>query len=653
MIDIRKLLATAIALSSLQALAAEPAALWLEADGNGERHEALALDTEVSVEVTGLVALTEVRQRFVNDSGEWAEGHYRFPLPDRAAVESLEIVLGERLIEGEIRRRAEARETYERARDAGQVTGLVENDQGNLFSTRVANIPPGETVEIRIGFAHRVNFEHGRFSLRFPTSSAPRFRPDAKSSVEAVEGVGNTGGGGLPSRPFRLTVDLHPGMALGDIESSHHEIEVEPIGSSWRVELAEGADFSGKDFELIWRPEDGSRPHSSVFAETSGDLEHLVLMLVPPPTFEAIETRREVLMVIDTSGSMDDEPIAQARESLHYALASLDEGDRFNIIEFDSGARQVFEQSVPANEQHLLAATRRVDDLTAEGGTNMLAPMERALDQVPVEGYLRQVVFITDGMIGNEDEVLEFARERIGTSRLFTVGIGHGVNGEFLGRLARAGRGSYTAITDVRRVAERMSDLIVQLESPVIHDLELDWPGRAEAYPYSLPDLYVGEPLMLAARMEEARGDLVIRGTSNGRPFEERVMLEAFEPAPGVAAYWARSRIEALEGVRGGEFSDTEIDEAVAETALEYGIVSSQTSLVAVDRTPQRSREAAMRRHRLETTPAHGRGHKASLRAMPATDAGSVPAFIRGGVALLLVFLMLAHRRLARNGDES
>ncbi|WP_376695313.1 marine proteobacterial sortase target protein [Wenzhouxiangella sp. EGI_FJ10305] len=625
--------------------------MWLDRQEDGSREEAVALSTEVDIQVTGMLATVELRQQFFNQTGGWAEGVYRFPLPDRAAVEQLQIRLGQRLIEGEIREKEAARATYESARDQGQIAGLVERDQGNLFSTRVANIPPGEMVEIRVGFTQPVHFEHGRFRLTFPTTSAPQFRPAGTLEQAVRERLEAAVGDALPQRPVQLTVDLRPGLRLGGITSPHHAIDIDELGSEWLVTLADGADWSGRDFELVWTPEDTGEAATAAFAESFRGHEHIMLTLVPPQSFEADDTPREVILVIDTSGSMSNEPIVQARESLHYALASLKPGDRFNVIEFDHQARSLYPQPRAFSDQRQVEAAQWVDDLAAGGGTDMGPPLALALAASPAGGYLRQVVFITDGMVGNEQALLEGTGFELGESRLFTVGIGHGVNGTFLRRLASAGRGSYTAIAETGRIAERMSQLVLQLESPVIHDIEVDWPQSVEAYPETIPDLYVGQPLSVIARADRLSGDVIVRGTSNGQFFERVLPLEDFRPAPGVAGQWGRARIEALENRSVPSGEKEWVESEVLDTALDYSLLSSQTSLVAVDRTPERSREAALRRYRLDTSPAHGRA--GSLQAMPATDAGSVPAALRGALALLLVGLLLFQRRINRDEGES
>ncbi len=645
----RSMAAMGVLLSVLlpAAYASAPAGLWLEMASEGESVQGLLIATDVHMEVTGLLVETRVTQHFLNTTDQFAEGRYVFPLPDDTAVESLDIIIDERHIAGEIRERGQARQQYRQARDSGRAAGLVERELGNLFVTRVANIPPGERVEIRIGYRQRVDYAHGRFQVRFPTTVVPRFghslsgahlRPDAdgQSSIS------------LRSSPFQLSVDLAPGMPLAGIESSNHDIRTERVNGRWRVDLHDEVVDSRRDFELEWTPADAGSVEASAFAERHLGKEHLLLMLTPPQAFDAVDTPREIILIIDTSGSMRGEPMDQARESLIFALASLDSEDRFNVIEFNHRTHALHEAPVAATRANLLAAKRWVERLNAGGGTVMSPSLAMAMRDAVPAGYLRQIVFVTDGLIANEREVLEQIEADIGDSRLFTVGIGHGVNSAFLRQASDTGRGTHTLIGELDQISRRMSELIMQLESPVLHDIRLDWPGRAEVYPARQRDLYVGEPLMVSARLDALAGDLVVRGTSAGQPWRKNVALEDFLPGNGVAAHWGRLRIGELEYRRSGSARPDDMDEQVLDTALDYGLVSSRTSLVAVDRTPLRSRADALAAHNVSAGPAQGRDMQ--LRAMPSADGGSFGAVIRGMVALLLVFLLFAYRQ-PRNDD--
>lgn len=633
----------------------ESATLWL--DHSGQSSQSLALVTDIEIEVTGLLGYTLVRQQFLNDTPDWAEGRYVFPLPDDAAVESLRVVVGDRLIEGEIQERGEARRTYETARAEGRVASLVEQDRANWFSTRIANIAPGEVIEVQIGFRQQVEFEHGEFRLRFPMSIAPPYEPGGlvNSSLDhdydsiAAESIPPMVGSLQSTNPVSLRVELSAGMPLAMLESSHHLIDKAMEQGRWIVTLDGPFADPHKDFELIWRPAVREHAESAVFLQRLGGQDHALLMLTPPPQFSALQTQREVTLIIDTSGSMQGQSIEQAREALLFALDRLARHDRFNLIEFNSGARALFNAPVDVTATHLYQAREFVRALRADGGTEMLKPLEMALGSMTTPGYLPQVVFVTDGQVGNTQQVIDQVRRQIGQSRLFTVGIGHGVNSQFLGDLARFGRGSNVLIGDLWQVQQRMSELVAQLTSPVLHDIELHWPGDVDSSPAQIPDLYTGQPLLVTARGDRLQGDLLVTGLSDGQPWQQVIPLETFQLSPGVAAYWGRQAIQRELDRRGRDLDDAEVRQRVLDLAIEYQLLSPYTSLVAVDKTPQRSRQAALRRHDVPSFLADNGGDGGAMlaRAMPATDAGSVPALIRGLLALLLIGFLLGHRRLA------
>lgn len=644
--------AAAMLLSAV--LQAGQGGFWLESESMS--NPALWIDTDVDIHVTGMLANATLKQRFINQTGDWVEGRYVFPLPDQVAVERLEINVGDRRIIGEIRERAEAEANYRQARDSGRVAGLVERNRPSLFTVKVANIPPGAQVDVAIGFRLAVDYRYGEFTLRFPTTLVSRYTP-GRASAPFKDIAGRLGvavhdddsalappvGPPGPYSPLSLQVTLEPGLLLSEVRSSFHEVHTRQAGGTWQVSLADPAGAGGRDFELVWTSQNQPGASLASFTEHLDGHEHFLLTLMPPQSFEAKRTPREVSLIIDTSGSMGGDPIEQARESLQFALGSLGPADRFNIIEFDSNANPLFESARPASLENLGAASRWVDRLRASGGTNMGPPLALAMRHEAPEGYLRQVLFVTDGLVGNERELLEQVRRTIGASRLFTVGIGHGVNSAFLREMAETGRGTHTLIGEVDQINQRMSELILQLESPVLHDIEIEWPASVQIHPASLPDLYVGQPLTVVARTKVRSGEVLIRATSNGQPWEQRLWLEDFVPGDGVAAHWGRAHVAELEAGRIGPEDPVRRAEAVLATALDYQLLSSRTSLVAVEKAPTRPRHELLRGRAVPGTAAHGR--EQVLRAMPATDAGSFAALVRGGVALLLVVLLLGHRR--------
>ncbi len=642
------------------AQAQSASALWLQLESDPAPVAALLLDTAVEIDVVGPLAYATVSQRFVNRGGQWAEGRYVFPLPDGSAVESLLIRIGDRLIEGEIQERSQAAASYREARDSGRRAGLVEQHGGQLFSTTLANIAPGETVEVRVGFRLIVDHAHGRYSLRFPNALMPA-GPGAGGDRTDTLVAGDQqrwpdARAGAQPRRFSLDLSLTAGVELAALESSFHAISSVYRDGSWQVSLDEEPAGDGRDFELSWRPARPEQVQLAAFRQRLGGQDHALLMLIPPQRRSTQRVPRELILILDTSGSMSGEPMEQARAAMHQALDSLGGGDRFNLIEFNHQTRALHPASVAASNARVAEARRFVDGLRAGGGTVMGPSLRLAMrDPVP-DGYLRQVVFVTDGIIGNEAEVLDQIAEEIGEARLFTVGIGHGVNSQFLRHAARLGRGSLTLIGDTGQVFPRMSELIAELTQPALTDIELHWPSAVQSWPEQVPDLYLGQPLIVAVRADRLEGELLVHGRNGAEIWQQVVPLSAFQEGEGIAAHWARQALAGMQADRRQRSDADWLREQGLALALEYQLLSPWTSLVAVDRTPVRRRDEGLAREAVPGQWPHGRSMAAAAArspgwSWPATDAGSEFSLIRGLLALLLVALLLGQKRIQRDED--
>ncbi len=392
-----------------------------------------------------------------------------------------------------------------------------------------------------------------------------------------------------------LAIVLQPGFPVGELKSPYHEIDVrQEAEDHYRISLREGPVPADRDFELVWTPAKGAEPTAAVFSESTAS-EHYVMAMVMPPTLEAAASRiaREVIFVIDTSGSMEGPSIEQARRALALAIDRLDGGDRFNVIAFDDQTFALFDQPQPADDDKRARAKQAVERLDASGGTEMAPAIELALSGQAPRGFLRQVVFITDGAVGNERELFRIVRQRLGPSRLFTVGIGSAPNSYFMVEAAAIGRGTYTTIGSVSQVGERMSELFSKLERPILSDLRADWPAGVvlEASSDMLPDLYAGEPVVLTAKISNLRGHLSIRGCLGAQPWQATLPLGEPSQVGGVAKLWARDRIDDLMTamIDGRDLQGTR--KQIVALALGHGLVTEYTSLIAIDDTPARPGE--------------------------------------------------------------
>lgn len=630
---------------------------------------AVRLGIHYEVHVSGPIARTRVVQAFRNTGRQWAAATYLYPLPEEAAVDSLRMVVGQRVIIGEIRRRAEAAEMYERAKAAGQRAALVEEQRPNMFTNRVANIGPGETVLIEIEYQAPVTVRGGDHMVRLPLVVGPRYVPpasidgpaalaDAEAVTAPLADPRRTG----PLNPVTIEVHLQPGFPIANLISPHHAIQVTPGPSGGRiVRLAGGEVPADRDFELGWRSA-AADASVGLFRERLGSRDHLMAMVTPPvDDRRASPPPREMIFVIDNSGSMAGESMEQARQSLLHALGTLNPADRFNVIRFDDSMTQLFEAPVAATPDQVGLAMRYAESLEAEGGTEMLPALRAALvDPTPADGRVRQLIFMTDGAISNEAEMLAAIGAARGRSRVFMIGIGSAPNSLLMSRMAEVGRGSYVHISDAAEVNARMTLLLDRLTRPAVTELEVRIVGSdAEITPRQLPDLYAGEPLVVLGRGEALAGTLEVSGRIGGRPWRRSVPLSEAVEGAGVAKLWARRRIAETEvAATLGAIAEDEAADTVARLGLEFSLVTSETSLVAVDRTPARPRGARLTEEELPLNLPHGwdfdalfggettgqaspgvlPGEEAEPLDLPQTGTGA-KTLMRGGTVLLLIAL--------------
>ncbi len=584
--------------------------------------DASRLGVDVDLTVSGPTVRARITQIFRNPSMDWVEAVYVYPLPAGGAVDSLKMVIGDRVIVGDIKEREQAKAIYEQARQSGHKAALTEQERPNIFTNSVANIGPGETVLVQIEYQEPVQQSGNEFSLRVPMVVAPRYNP--APVVQSVDfrpgsgGWGSTRSDPMPDRdrispkvldpatnapvnPTRITVRLQAGFPLGEVRSHYHAIKTEkPDANTSIIRLAEGPVPADRDFELTWKPAAEQAPSVGLFHERVGDNDYLLAFVAPPSVEQAQQKPlpREVIFVIDNSGSMGGVSIVQAKASLIYALGRLQPNDRFNVIRFDHTTDVLFPSAVPADSEHLGQATSFVGALQANGGTEMVPAMRAALfDKAGDANLVRQVVFLTDGAIGNEQQLFETINALRGRSRIFMVGIGSAPNTHLMTRAAELGRGTFTHIGSVEQVEERMRGLFAKLENPAVTNLVAKFSeAGADMTPAALPDIYRDEPLVLAARLDKLAGSVEIKGRVGDRPWSVTLPLASAAEGKGLSKLWARRKIADAEVARTTRQATPEdADKTILALALEHQLVTRLTSLVAVDKTPSRPEGAPLK----------------------------------------------------------
>lgn len=610
-----------------------------------------SLDADVAIEVTGLLARVRVRQTFTNPGEDWTEAVYVFPLPEDAAVDHMRIEIGEQVIEGEIKERVQAEKIYQKARQSGQRTSLLRQERPNLFTTRVANIGPGEVLAVEIEYQQAVQYQQSaggesEYRLRFPMTITPRYIPgsilrDEMDLAQAEEGASSAdtdqvqddsrisppvGNQGFNNTPTKITLDIHPGFELAALDSPSHQVQRDQIQPGhYRIRLPAGKHPANADFRLQWQAEEKAETQTALFVERwQGDLYGLLMLTPPAATGIGTLVPRDVIFILDTSGSMGGEPLRQAKLALSKAIDGLDESDRFNLIEFNSVYRQLWGAMRPADAAHRDQANSFIDRLVSRGGTEMAAPLRAALcDQCVDEGRLRQIIFITDGAVGNEATLFNTIERRLGASRLFTVGIGSAPNSFFMRKAAQTGRGAYTFIAAPDQVDKAMTEMLQKLRYPALTDIRLaiDGDSSDSISPWPVPDLYQGEPLLLAMKLDAVPGSIEVTGRRGSEQVRAQVTVTA-EERSGIHVLWARQHIEALHNhfrASPGSADKEQTRQGIVDLALEHHLVSPFTSIVAVEREPATPLGRHLQKHSVANNPPAGTRFGLAATATPAT----------------------------------
>ena len=572
-------------------------------------YEAIPLvHTDAAFDVRGLVASATVTQQYENSSSSPIEATYVFPLPHDAAVYDMEIRVGNRIIRSKIREREEAKRTYEAAKSAGKHAALVEQERPNIFTMSVANIMPGDHIDVRLRYVETLRWEDGRVRLEFPMVVGPRYIPGAQATGHTGSGWANDtdavpdasritpivrNPANRSGHDISVKVDLDPGFETSSVTSVSHKITVTQLHDGRQhVELANGAVLPNKDFILELRQAEANRPTTALFVSSSKEKGegHFLLAAFPPTVKSGERAPVEMLYMIDISGSMSGTSIEQARGALLQALDRLRPEDRFGVLAFNSTYQEFSPEPLQATPDNVAAARRYVQHLEANGGTEMLPALIHLMTKPETPGHVRTIILLTDGDLGNEEAIFAAMRPNLGGARLFTVGIGSAPNIFLASKMAKFGRGTFTHIADVSEVKEQMVRLFASIESPVLTDVSLSFEGMevSNVYPEHVPDLFAGQPLLIYGQITNGRaGNAHLTAHAGNESYSVTipVNLEKATFHPGITTLWARQRVEELmdRWREAGEKDRSEIRDSVIAHAIQYNLVTRFTSLVAVE----------------------------------------------------------------------
>ncbi|MEQ8997429.1 MAG: VIT domain-containing protein [Coleofasciculus sp. B1-GNL1-01] len=555
--------------------------------------------TEVNAKVTGNVSQVEVTQTFENPFAEPLEAVYVFPLPDEAAVYDMEIRIGDRTIKGEIKKREEAQAIYEQARQEGRTAGLLEQERANIFTQSLANIKPGEQIDVTIRYTDSLKFEGGDYEFVFPMVVGPRYIPgnpsgnrgntnqvpDASRITPPVLKPGTRSG-----HDINVTVEINAGVPIQDVRSPSHQIRTQRQGETVQVQLGGEDTIPNKDLILRYQVA-GDRTQATLLSQADEQGGHFALYLIPALDYRPDEiVPKDVVFLMDTSGSQRGEPLLKSQELMRRFINGLNPDDTFTIIDFSNTTTQLSPRPLANTAQNRTQALNYINGLQANGGTELMNGIRAVLNFPPsAPNRLRSVVLLTDGYIGNEAEVIaEVQRQLKPGNRLYSFGVGSSVNRFLLNRLAEVGRGTAQVIRQDEPTQEVAETFFRQINNPVLTDIQVSWQGEgtsAKIYPLAAPDLFANQPLVLFGRKPDRRnGTIKITGMAAGGQRYEQTLSVNFDQStdnPAIAQLWGRARIKDLMNQMFGGETKSGV-EAVTQTALDYNLLSQYTAFVAV-----------------------------------------------------------------------
>jgi len=550
--------------------------------------------TDVKAEISGPLARVTVEQQFQNSFEQKIEAVYAFPLPADAAVDDMTMHIGDRVVRGKIKPKEEARAIYEAAKQAGHLAGLLDQERPNIFIQAVANIRPGENVKIIISYVETVKYEDGNYAFTFPMVVGPRYNPRGTPNTANINPP-ITPQGTRAGHDISVQVSLDAGVPVNFIRSLTHDVDIQKTGASKAVvTLRNKTELPNKDFVLQYDVS-GTKIADAVMTHRDAKGGFFTMILQPPDRIPADEiTPKELVFVLDTSGSMSGFPIEKAKETMKLALEGLHSRDRFNLITFSGDTYVLFPHPVPATPGNLARAKEFLASRSGSGGTDMMKAIRAALDPSDEQDHIRVVCFMTDGYVGNDLEIIGEVKKHP-NARVFAFGIGSSVNHFLLDQMAREGRGEvdYVGLEDDGSAAARRFQ--ERVRTPLLTDLKLEWVGVSvsEIFPARLPDLFSAKPLIVSGRYDSpGKGILRLRGKQAGRDFvrEISVALPADQPAHRVlATLWARRKVDALmaqnwTGMQSGN-PGPEIKNAITKLGVDFGLMTQFTSFVAVEQT--------------------------------------------------------------------
>lgn len=549
--------------------------------------------TSAAVNIAGVIADVTVTQVYKNEGSHPLEAIYIFPASTRAAVYAMKMTIGERIIVAKIKKRDEARQDYEHAKQNGQSASLLEQQRPNVFQMNVANIMPGDEIKVQMSYTELLIPTNKEYEFVYPTVVGPRYSNQAAETTPASEKwVQNPyqHQGEAPSYSFGITVNIEAGMTIQKLTSPSHKIDVNYHGPSNAIISLDESERTGGNRDYILKYRLAGDQIESGLLLYPGDKEKFFLLMLQPPkrvTSDQIPGR-EYIFIVDVSGSMHGFPLEISKKLLMDLIGNLRPTDMFNVLLFSGGSTLMSDHSLPATVSNIQKAIRVIENQQGGGGTELLPALKRALGLPRQEGYSRTVVIATDGYVTVEEEVFDLVRNNLGNANMFAFGIGSSVNRHIIEGMAHVGMGEPFVITKPEEAPAKAAAFRKMIESPVLTQIKVDF-GDFETYdvePRSIPDVLADRPIVMFGKWRgKPRGTIRVSGIAGHETHNDTVEVSSAGSLKtnGALQYlWARQRIMLLSDYNMLRPDDERVKE-VTSLGLTYNLLTAYTSFVAVD----------------------------------------------------------------------
>lgn len=591
--------------------------------------------TNVVTNINGIIAETYVTQTYINEGDTPINASYVFPASSNVAVHGMKMVIGNEMITAKIKEKEEAKTEYETAKSEGKSASLMEQKRPNVFTMDVANIMPGDAVNIELHYTELITPKENIYEFVFPTVVGPRYAPPAVSdnagsaeentasdatgsrkgnaasdgTINDADGSGNSSdhdddwvespyldGNATPPGDYNITVNLSTGVPIAEMTCKSHAIQVDQSDdSSVRITLADSDDYAGnRDFILKYRLT-GEEIQSGLVLSggqtgtgTSPAENFFMLTIQPPERYEPEDIPpREYIFVLDVSGSMFGYPLNTAKDLIHDLVMGLDETDTFNLILFANEATLLSPGSLPATAKNIKAATQLIDAQEGGGGTSLLPALQDAVSIPKEDDTARSIVIITDGYISNDSEIISCIADNMDSASFFSFGIGTSVNDYLIKQIAGCGLGESFIVTDSEDAAESAANFRTYIEAPLLTDISVTCTGF-DVYDVepSVPSvLYAAQPIVLFGKWRgKPDGTITITGKTGGEEYIQEISVNDVKvdtESEAIRYLWARTHLDRI--TRYGSIrNDKSVKDAVTQIGLEYNMVTPYTSFVAV-----------------------------------------------------------------------